>query len=54
MFWTPAFAGVTAAGRFTKPSTFAFDKYGFGVMEKPVKDRRGECGIVVEDFGPVF
>ena len=34
--------------------TFAFDKDGFRMMQKPVEGCRGKGAIVVEDFRPVF
>ena len=34
--------------------TFPLDNHGFRMMQKPVKDCRGEGAVVVEDFRPVF
>lgn len=32
----------------------AFDDDGFGMVEDPVEDGRGECGVIIEDFWPFF
>ena len=33
---------------------FALDEDGFGVMEQPIEQCRGEGAVVVEDLGPVL
>ena len=33
---------------------FAFDNYGFGMMQKPVEDRGSDGAVIVEDFRPVL
>jgi len=44
-------------GRFDlvlHPKALALDEDGFGVVEQPVEQRRGQRGVVVEDLGPVL
>ena len=34
--------------------TFAFDDYGFSVVQEPVQHGAGQGAVVVEGFRPVF